>query len=80
MFKRFFLGTAIILTFVAAVSAQTDWKGFYAGGNVGDALGRSTADTSTVFSAGGYFANSSVTQVNATGRQKLSPNGCRRTG
>jgi len=75
MFKQFFLGSAIILTFAVAVSAQTDWKGFYAGGNAGDTLGRATADTSTVFSPTGYFATTSVTAITAAGRQQLRPNG-----
>jgi outer membrane immunogenic protein len=75
MFKRLLLGSAIILTFAMGVSAQTDWRGFYAGGNVGDTAGRSTADTSTVFSSTGYFATTSPPAINIAGRQNLTPNG-----
>ncbi len=75
MFRKLLLGSAMILTFAVAASAQTDWKGFYAGGNLGDALGRATADTSTVFTATGYFAGTSVVAIGAAGRQKLRPNG-----
>jgi outer membrane immunogenic protein len=64
----------MILTFVAAASAQSDWSGFYAGGNIGDAIGRSTADTSTQFNQLGYFLASSVLAVNIAGRQKLKTN------
>jgi outer membrane immunogenic protein len=65
----------MILIFVAAASAQTDktvWKGFYAGGNFGAALGRSTANTSSVYSSTGYFVHSSVGQLETSGRQTLS--------
>ena len=74
MLKRLLLGSGIILTFAIGAVGQTDWKGFYAGGNVGVTAGRATADTSTVFSATGYFANSSVATINLGGRQKLQPN------
>src|SRR5882762_4784322 len=74
MLKRLLLGSGIILTLAIGAAGQTDWKGFYAGGNVGVTAGRATADTSTVFSATGYFANSSVATINLGGRQKLQPN------
>ena len=67
MFRKFLLGSAFILTFAIGVSAQTDWKGFYAGGNAGDTLGRATANTTTVFSPTGYFAASSVPAIAAAG-------------
>lgn len=75
MFKRILLGSAIVLTFAMGVSAQTDWRGFYAGGNVGDTLGRSTADTSTVFSSTGYFNITSPPAINTAGRQNLNASG-----
>jgi outer membrane immunogenic protein len=75
MFRRFLVGFSISLTLAVAGSAQTDWKGIYAGGNVGDTLGRSTAETTTVFSPTGYFATTSVPAITAAGRQKLNPNG-----
>jgi outer membrane immunogenic protein len=75
MLSKVLVGLAISLTFVAAASAQTSWTGLYFGGNIGDTLGRSTANTSTVFSATGYFATTSVPAIGTTGRQSLSPNG-----
>jgi outer membrane immunogenic protein len=75
MCMRFLLGTAFVLALAMGVSAQTDWRGFYAGGNAGDTLGRSTADTTTVFSPTGYFASSSVPAIAAAGRQQFRPNG-----
>jgi outer membrane immunogenic protein len=76
MLKRCLFGFSMILIFVAAASAQTDqtvWKGFYAGGNFGAALGRSTANTKTVYcGAGCYFVHSSVAELETNGRQKLS--------
>jgi outer membrane immunogenic protein len=75
MYKQFLLGSAFIVIFATAVSAQTDWRGFYAGANAGDTLGRSTADTSTVFSSTGYFAATSVPAIATAGRQSLRPNG-----
>jgi outer membrane immunogenic protein len=74
MLKRLLLGSGIILTLAIGAAGQTDWKGFYAGGNVGVTAGRATADTSTILSATGYFANSSVATINLGGRQKLQPN------
>ena len=49
MLKRLLLGSGIILTLAIGAAGQTDWKGFYAGGNVGVADARATADTSTIF-------------------------------
>ena len=72
MLKRCLFGFSMILIFVAAASAQTVWKGFYAGGNFGAALGRSTANTSSVFSSTGYFVHSSIGQLETSGRQTLS--------
>ena len=72
MLKRCLFGFSMILIFVAAASAQTVWKGFYAGGNFGAALGRSTANTSTVYSSTGYFVHSSVGELETNGRQQLS--------
>src|SRR5678815_1407480 len=72
MLRRCLFGFSMILIFVAAASAQTVWKGFYAGGNLGAALGRSTANTSSVFSSTGYFVHSSIGQLETSGRQTLS--------
>jgi len=64
----------LIPIFVVAASAQTDWKGFYAGGNVGAALGRSTANTSTIFTGSDYFVADSIAAISTAGRQTLSAN------
>jgi len=72
MLRKCLFGMSLILIFVAAASAQTEWNGFYAGGNFGGALGRSTANTSSVFNSAGYFAASSVATLENNGRQKLS--------
>lgn len=75
MFSKSLVVLAVSLTFAVAASAQTSWTGVYLGGNVGDTLGRSTANTSTVFSPTGYFATTSVPAIADTGRQSLKPNG-----
>ena len=74
MLKRSLLVFLLIPIFVVTASAQTDWNGFYAGGNVGAALGRSTANTSTVFTGSDYFVASSVAQIESAGLQKLRAN------
>jgi outer membrane immunogenic protein len=74
MFKKSLLASSLVLIFVAAASAQTEWNGFYVGGNVGGALGRSTANTSTVDTGTDYFFPSSVAAIQTAGRQKLSAN------
>src|SRR5438552_13996609 len=71
MLTRLLLGSGIILTLAIGAAGQTDWKGFYAGGNVGVADARATADTSTSFTPTGYFASCSVAAINFGGRQKM---------
>jgi outer membrane immunogenic protein len=77
MLRKVLVGFAatLTLTVTLAASTETDWRGIYFGGNLGGALGRSTANTSTVFSPTGYFATSSVPAIASTGRQSLQPNG-----
>jgi len=77
LLRKVLVGFAITLTLTVtlAASTETDWKGIYFGGNLGGALGRSTANTSTVFSPTGYFATTSVPAIASTGRQSLQPNG-----
>ena len=74
MFKKSLLALMWIPIFVVAASAQTSWNGIYIGGNFGSALGRSTANTSTIFTGTDYFVASSVTAIESAGRQKLSAN------
>jgi outer membrane immunogenic protein len=74
MLKKSLIALMWIPIFVVAASAQTNWNGFYAGGNFGAALGRSTADTSTIFTGSDYFLPDSVAAIASAGRQKLSAN------
>jgi outer membrane immunogenic protein len=53
----------------------TNWTGFYAGLNVGGAIGSSNAQTATVYSSTGYFASTSVPAIASTGNQNLNPDG-----
>ena len=64
------------------VKAQTyapvalyNWSGFYAGVNAGAAFGRSSTQTSTVFSPIGYFAATSVTSIATVGDQSANKAG-----
>src|SRR5215470_8535401 len=63
----------VLLT--ALPSHADDYKGFYAGVNVGGNSGHSNANTSTVFSPTGYFATTSVPAIATVGAQSLSGNG-----
>ena len=74
MLKNCLFGLMLILIVVGVASAQSEWNGFYAGGNIGASLGRSTANTKSEFSSTGYFAASSVEALEINGRQKLSAN------
>jgi outer membrane immunogenic protein len=66
------MGCALLI----AVSAYAgDFKGLYAGLNIGGASGSSNAQTSTVFSASGYFASNSVPAIATAGAQDLGSNG-----
>ena len=72
------LALAFALFGTAAVIAQNtddEWSGFYAGGYVGVTHARPNVNTSTVFSPTGYFAQSSVTAINADGTRSLKSNG-----
>lgn len=72
-----FLAFAFVLLGTAAAYAQNtgdDWTGVYAGGYVGITHSRPTLSTSTVYSDTGYFANSSVTAINADGTRRVSGN------
>jgi outer membrane immunogenic protein len=63
----------------AAVPAPTpssghSWQGFYVGGLVGGANGKSDVATTTVFSTTGYFASSSVPAIITAGAGTIKTN------
>ena len=58
----------------APATAPADrWSGLYVGGFAGLGVGRSTADTSTIYDGAGYFLTTSVAAINASGHQRLTP-------
>lgn len=58
-----------------AASDDVSWTGFYVGGYVGSNFSRTNTNTSTVYSPTGYFTQSSVNALNATGRNQLKETG-----
>ena len=68
---------AVCLLFLAVFAAlpanAADFKGFYAGVNLGGVTGNSNAFTHTVFSPTGYFAASSVPAIATVGVQNPTP-------
>jgi outer membrane immunogenic protein len=66
----------IILALVAASSASAQsFAGFYFGGYAGGSVNSSVAQTTTVFSSEGYFANSSVPAIATAGMMNFAPEG-----
>jgi outer membrane immunogenic protein len=66
----------LLLAVFAAIPANAgDYKGFYAGVNLGGAHGSSNVFTGTVFSPVGYFATTSPIAINAVGTQNPTANG-----
>jgi outer membrane immunogenic protein len=59
----------------APVVPAFSWTGWYAGVTAGGEWGSSDPQTSTVFSATGYFATSSVPAIAAVGAQHISSSG-----
>jgi outer membrane immunogenic protein len=57
-----------------AANAQ-DFKGFYVGGNAGEAFGRFSVQTSPTFSPTGYFAATSTPAITSASTQQATPNG-----
>jgi outer membrane immunogenic protein len=77
--KRAILGICVLVTCMTVASfgqsKAEDWKGFYAGANVGGAFGGSNARTTTVFDPAGYFASDSVDAIAAAGKQDVGLDG-----
>jgi outer membrane immunogenic protein len=63
----------LLAVFVAVPANAGDYKGFYAGANLGGVSANSNAFTHTVFSPTGYFASSSVPAIAAVGVQNPTP-------
>ncbi|HLW55422.1 MAG TPA: outer membrane beta-barrel protein [Candidatus Angelobacter sp.] len=73
--KRLFGGACVLVFAMLGQANAGDFKGFYAGANVGGVSSSSDAATTTVFSPTGYFAPSSVPAIATVGAQKLGSNG-----
>lgn len=68
------VGCVIALALVAAGSASAqNFTGFYFGGYLGGSADRSVAQTTTVFSASGYFNSTSVPAIATAGKQIFGP-------
>ena len=65
----------LVIGLVSGAWAQTDWKGFYIGANVGGNLSRTDATTTTVFSPTGYFNITSPPAIAALSPQHPDSNG-----
>jgi outer membrane immunogenic protein len=62
----------VVFALAAAASAGAqDFKGFYVGGYAGGASTRTGAHTTTIFSATGYFATTSVPAIAAAGNMRF---------
>jgi outer membrane immunogenic protein len=67
------LGCLAVAGLLAAGSARASgFTGFYVGANVGTALGRSNASTTTIDPPGGYFLATDVTAIATAGAQHLN--------
>ena len=65
----------LLLSLMSSTSfaAESDWTGFYVGGNVGESIDSSNADT-YMYSNGGVASSSYVTSFNQVGQQSLDFN------
>lgn len=76
MKNRLLSGACAVLCalFAAGPAYAGDFKGFYAGLNLGGTSGHADASTTTVFSSSGYFAPNSVPAIATAGAQSLGAN------
>jgi outer membrane immunogenic protein len=65
----------VFVLFAGLSAHAADFKGFYAGFNIGGNSGHSDATTSTIFSPTGYFASTSVPAIAGVGAQSFGSNG-----
>ena len=74
---RLFTGvcTVVFVLFVGVTAHAADFKGVYAGFNLGGNSGHSDATTTTIFSPTGYFAASSVPAIAGVGAQSFGSTG-----
>lgn len=85
--KKFLLAVASVVLGTASVQAADlaahytkaplmapayNWTGFYVGGNVGGQWGSAGPNTSTIWTAAGYFGNTSVPAINSVGAQGVN--------
>lgn len=76
--NRLLRGTCVLafaLVALCSAKAQSDFKGFYVGGNAGSAMGRFSVDTIPIFSPTGYFAATSIPAITNASSQQIKPNG-----
>ena len=75
--KKLLAGSCVVVLalLAGAVAQAQNFRGLYVGGNLGGALGRFNATTTTVFSPTGYFAMTSPPAIATAGALKLDPNG-----
>jgi outer membrane immunogenic protein len=75
-FKFAALAIQVMLFLAAGAFGQTaTWKGFYFGASIEGSLGRSYANTTTVYSDTGYFLTTSLPAIAAVGAQHPRLNG-----
>ena len=68
-------GTSDSNSVLPAPTPKPTWTGFYVGGFVGGTSVKATANTSTTFTTGGYFAVDSPPVISSVGTQPLSHSG-----
>jgi outer membrane immunogenic protein len=78
--KRFIVGVCVLVVLTTAASfgqsKVDDWKGFYAGANVGGAFGGSNVRTTTVLDpTAGYFVDTDIPQIAAAGKHDVGLDG-----
>lgn len=75
--NRFLRGIYVLAfaLFALTCAQAQNFKGFYVGGNVGGAFGRTNVQTSPIFSPTGYFASTSTPAITATSQQEIRSTG-----